>query len=203
MELLIATSNPGKVHEYRILLGDLPVQLRSLDDVGLAGMDVEESGTTLEENATLKASAYSQASGLYALADDTGLFIDALNGEPGIYPARYGGPDLTMPQRRAKVLTGLDGVPDAERTARFRCVIALGQPPDGAVQLVDGVVEGQISHVEDTATGGFGYDPIFVPQGYTQSFSALPIDEKNRISHRGIATERMLDILRGIVAAES
>ncbi len=202
MDLLIATSNPGKVHEYQILLGDLPVNLRSLRDVGLAGMDVEENGTTLEENATLKAVAYSQASGLYALADDTGLFIDGLNGEPGIYPARYGGPDLTMEQRRAKVLTGLQAVPDAERTARFRCVIALGHPQGGAIQLVDGVVEGHITRIEDDAEGGFGYDPIFVPQGYTQTFSALPIDEKNRISHRGIATRHMLEILRDLIAKQ-
>src|SRR5690606_556572 len=125
MDLLIATSNPGKVREYRTLLADVPANLLGLNDVGLGDMDVEESGDTLEANASIKAQAYAQVSGLLTLADDTGLFVDALDGRPGVYPARYGGPGLTMQQRRQKLLAELGDTPDAQRTARFVCVIAL------------------------------------------------------------------------------
>jgi len=107
LKLLIATSNPGKMREYRQLLADAPVNLVGLADVGLADMSVDESGTTLEANASLKARAYARASGLTALADDTGLFVDALGGALGVYPARYGGPGLTMAQRREKLLAGM------------------------------------------------------------------------------------------------
>lgn len=196
MNLLIATSNPGKIREYQMLLAELPVTLLGLMDVGLESMDVEESATTLVENASLKARAYADASGLIALADDTGLFVDALDGRPGVYPARYGGPDLTMPQRRQKLLSELGDTPPAERTARFKCVIALGQPHLDVIETVEGVCEGHIALAEDEGESGFGYDSIFIPQGYDISWSRVAMAEKNRISHRGQAVKKIVPIVR-------
>lgn len=194
MKLLIATTNPGKVHEYEILLTGAPVQLLSLKDVGLGGMDVEESGTTLEDNARIKATAYAQASGVLTLSDDTGLFVDALDGRPGVYPARYGGPGLTMPQRRAKLLGELANVPDEKRTARFVCVIALAK--GDAIEWARGTCEGRIAQADDPeGQEGFGYDSLFISQGYDVPWSRVPIDEKNRISHRGQAARKAVEIL--------
>ncbi len=199
MNLLIATTNAGKIREYQTLLAELPFTLLSLNDVGLGDMDVEESADTLEANATLKASAYAQASALYALADDTGLFVDALDGRPGVYPARYGGPGLTMPQRRARLLGELGNIPAAQRTARFRCVIALGHPHNETVQTVSGTCEGHIALEESEGGEGFGYDALFIPQGYTITWSHVPLDEKNRISHRGQAVHQVIPLLRDLL----
>ena len=196
MDLLIGTSNPGKLGEFQELLVGLPIHLLSLKDVGLGDMDVAEDATTLEGNATLKVDAYSKASGLITLADDTGLYVDALDGAPGIYPARYGGPWLNPQQRRQKLLGELVGVPMDKRTARFVCVIAIADPTTGETQTVRGVCEGWIATGEDTSGGGFGYDPVFIPQGYTATFSGLPLEEKNRISHRGLAAAAAAAILR-------
>jgi XTP/dITP diphosphohydrolase len=200
MDLLIGTSNPGKLDEFRALLGDLPVRLLSLLDVGLADLGVEENATTLEANARLKAAAYAQHSGLVTLADDTGLIVDALGGAPGIYPARYGGPDLTMAERRQKVLCELDGVPDERRTARFVAVIVVVNPATTETFAVEGVCEGRIAQ-QETLGGGFGYDPVFVPQGYDMPFSLLPTEEKNRISHRGRAATQIIPVLRRLASA--
>lgn len=196
MDLLIATTNPGKVREYQSLLAELPLKLLNLTDVGLADMEVEENGTTLEANATLKATAYTRASGLRVLADDTGLFVDALGGAPGVYPARYGGPGLTMAQRRQKLLAELANVPDKQRTARFMCVIALGDPDTGEVQTVSGTCEGRIARQEDDGGEGFGYDALFIPQGYDIPWSRVPLAEKNRISHRGQAARKLIPLLK-------
>ena len=196
MDLLIGTSNAGKLGELRELFGDLDVRLISLAEVGLGGMDVAEDATTLEENAELKVNAYSKASGLVTLADDTGLFVDALDGAPGVYPARYGGPGLTPEQRRQKLLAALAGVPAEERTARFACVIAVANPRTGETTSVRGVCEGQIALEEDQSGGGFGYDPVFIPKGYTATFSSIPLAEKNRISHRGVAATMIIPVLR-------
>ncbi len=196
-DLLIGTSNPGKLREYEELLAGLPLRLMSLKDVGLDTMEVAEDADTLEANASLKALAYARASRLLTLADDTGLFVDALGGAPGVYPARYGGPGLTMAQRRHRLLGELTGVPDAQRTARFVCVIALGVGDE--VTQVRGVCEGRIAPVDDEGGEGFGYDAIFIPQGYTVSWSHVPMAEKNRISHRGQAAQAILPTLRGLV----
>ncbi len=198
MDLLIGTSNAGKLGELHELLGDTDVRLLSLKDVGLDHMDVAEDATTLEENATLKVNAYSKASGLVTLADDTGLFVDALGGEPGVYPARYGGPGLTPKDRRIKLLGALEGVPAEKRSARFACVIAVANPQTGETTSVRGVCEGQIALVEDQSGGGFGYDPVFIPRGYKSTFSSIPLDEKNRISHRGLAVELIIPVLKRI-----
>jgi XTP/dITP diphosphohydrolase len=182
------------------MLAGLPLRLMTLKDVGLGDMEVEENATTLEDNARLKAEAYAEASGYITLADDTGLYVDALGGAPGIYPARYGGPGLTMAQRRQKLLAELAGVADQQRTAAFACVIALAEPGK-SVHLVKGVCKGRIARTEANGSGGFGYDPLFIPEGYTQTFSEIGEDEKNRISHRGRAAALIVPILEKIIQA--
>jgi XTP/dITP diphosphohydrolase len=199
MDLLIGTSNTGKLGEYQMLLGSVPLRLLSLKDVGLGHMDVAEDATTLEENARLKVVAYSQASGLVTLADDTGLFVDALGGAPGVYPARYGGPGLTMAQRRQKLLGELNGVPDEWRTAEFQCIIAVADPVNGADYHVKGICPGHIAQEEREGGSGFGYDALFIPQGYDLPWSLVPMDEKNRISHRGQAAKLIVPILEKII----
>ncbi len=199
MNLLIATSNPGKIREYRELLDGIPQTLVSLEDVGLKGMDVAEDGTTLEANAALKAGAYADASGLPALADDTGLFVDALGGDPGVYPARYGGPGLTMAQRRAKLLAALGDTPPEQRTAHFACVIALAQPGGDSMIFTRGKCPGQIALAEVEGGSGFGYDAIFIPQGYSITWSQIPMADKNRISHRGQAARAMIPLLKSLM----
>ncbi len=184
MRLLIATHNPGKVREYRQLLHGLPHQLLSLDDVGIAD-DVPETGTTYEENALLKARAYAQQSGLLTLADDSGLEVDALEGAPGVRSARYAGDHANDADRVQYLLQRLRDVPLDERTARFRCVIALVWP-EGREELVEGTCEGIIVE-EPRGSRGFGYDPIFLIAGDSRTMAELSAEEKNRISHRARA----------------
>jgi XTP/dITP diphosphohydrolase len=199
MDLLIATTNAGKLHEYESLLADVPLRLLTLKDVGLDTMMVEENATTVEENAEIKAQAYVRASGLLTLADDTGLLIDALGGAPGVYPARYGGEGLTMAQRRQKVLGELAGVPDEQRTARFVCVIVLADPQTMTTTRVKGVCEGRIAQVDDEGGHGFGYDAVFIPQGYDTPWSRMALEDKNRLSHRGQAARQIIPVLERFV----
>lgn len=184
IRILLATRNRGKLVEFQQLLGDFPAQLLTAEDVGLREFDVDETGDTLLENASLKAAAYGEASGLPTVADDTGLFVEALGGLPGIFPKRYGGP--------AKLLAALEGVP-APRRAYFECVIALWTP-DGQLQHVTGTCHGQIIE-EMRGEHGFGYDPIFQPDGYDETFAELGEEVKNPISHRGLATAAILPLL--------
>lgn len=195
-KLLIGTQNQGKVREYQKLLADAPVEIVGLDDVGLEKLDVEETGTTFEENALIKARAYAAASGLPALADDSGLVVDALNGRPGVHSARYGGPGLDDAGRRHALLDEMQSISDAERTARFVCVIAVVEPDSTSAQTVAGTVEGRIIREERDAGRGFGYDPVFMPDGYTQTFGELDSAIKNRISHRGEAAKKLIPILQ-------
>src|SRR5581483_3817874 len=159
MKLLIATNNPGKVREYRELLGDLGLELVQLQDVGITD-DVEETGTTFAENARLKAVTYARQSGLLVLADDSGLEVDALDGEPGVYSKRYAGAGKTDAERNQYLLDKLRGVPAAQRTARFRCAIVIADP-QGSTWTTEGTCEGSIAF-EPRGTNGFGYDPIFI-----------------------------------------
>jgi XTP/dITP diphosphohydrolase len=198
MDLLIATSNPGKLREYETLLVDIPFRLLNLRDVGLDSMEVDETGETIAANAELKARAYIQASGLLTLADDTGLMVDALGGAPGVYPARYGGAGLTMPQRRQKVLAELEGIPDEQRTARFVCAIVLANPQTGELTTVEGACNGRIAQVDDEGGHGFGYDAIFIAEGYDIPWSRLPQETKNQISHRGNAVRKIIPVLQGL-----
>jgi XTP/dITP diphosphohydrolase len=184
-ELLIATRNRGKAMEFSRLLSGLPVETKSLAEFSGMG-DVEESGETFEENATIKARAYAGQTGILTLADDSGLQVDALSGAPGVHSARYAGPHATDSERVALLLSELNRTNDAERRARFVCVLALFRPADGFLKLFRGTCEGRIGD-EPRGNGGFGYDPVFIPDGYSQSFGELSADLKDRISHRARA----------------
>ena len=155
--------------------------------------DVEETGTTFQENAILKARHYCQFTGEYCLADDSGLEVDALDGEPGVYSARYAGLDATDAANNEKLLTVLKEVPPSGRTARFRSVLVLAGP-DGSLLLVDGVCEGVILD-EARGTGGFGYDPLFYMPSQGKTLAEMTIEEKNRISHRGNALKAFKHLL--------
>lgn len=198
-EILIATGNAGKLREYRDLLGELPVQLLGLHDVGLANMTVDETGHTFTANAMLKARAYALASGKATIADDSGLCVDALNGAPGVQSARYAGADATDAQRRAHLLDALRDVAEGGRSARFVCVIALVDPMDGMAQTVEGVCEGHIALAESDGGHGFGYDAVFVPSGYGVTFADLDGAAKHTLSHRGAAARALLPLLRARV----
>lgn len=199
MKILIATQNKGKIKEYQRLFADVDIDFVGLADIGLGDMDVEENGTTFEENATLKAQAYANASNHWTLADDSGLCVDVLNGAPGVYSARYGGADLDHAGKRQKMLGELATVPEEKRTAQFVCVIALARPDTDDVMLVRGECNGKITHQEFDEGNGFGYDPIFKPDGYDKTFGQMPAHMKNGLSHRAIAAEKALPLLRKMI----
>lgn len=193
MKLLIATHNQGKKKEYEALFAGLPVELVSLVDLGIAEA-VEENGDTYAENAQLKARNYASKSGLLTLADDSGLEVDYLNGEPGVRSARYDGGKGTDEDRYRLLLEKLEGVPEKQRTARFRCVIALAWP-DGRTELVEGTIEGRITFTPQ-GRYGFGYDPVFYVPEYGRTMADLPPEVKNRISHRARAASAAREILQ-------
>lgn len=190
--LLIATHNPGKVAEYKSLLFDLPLAVTWLDEVGIT-QEVEETEDTFQGNAILKARHYAGLTGLWTWADDSGLEIDALDGRPGVYSARYGGKGLSDADRYRKVLAEMADVADAQRTARFRCVVAIAQP-SGRVDTRDGALEGVIAR-EPKGSHGFGYDPIFYIPSYHASLAELDRGVKNEISHRAEAAARAREML--------
>lgn len=190
--IILATRNPGKVREMEAILAGLPIELRSL--LTMPGLpEVIEDGSTFQSNALKKARAVHDAAGLPALADDSGLEVDALGGEPGIYSARYAGEDATYSDNNTKLLKNMEGVAAGRRKARFRCVIALVAP--NLQVTAEGVCPGRII-TEEKGTGGFGYDPLFVPDGYDLTFAQLPPEVKNRISHRAIALSLIRNELR-------
>ena len=182
--VVLATLNPGKVRELARLLGDLPIELLSLAEVPRASLPAE-TGATYVENAFIKARAARRLTGLAALADDSGLEVDALDGAPGLHSARFGGPGLDDAGRVALLLERLGSVPAGSRTARFRCVIALVDEAGGE-RTVEGVVEGEIA-AAPRGTGGFGYDPVFLYPPLARTFGELSDSEKERISHRAVA----------------
>ena len=210
--LLVGTSNPGKLRELRALLADVPFELISLADAGI-DHDVEETGATFEENATLKAGTYCRLSGLPVLADDSGLEVEALGGEPGVRSSRYAGDDADDARRIEFLLGKLSGTPPEQRHARFRCVVAIAWPlrPPKAdqggllrqaqgeqtqwVELHHGECSGRII---DSPRGafGFGYDPVFLLPEYCKTMAELTPQEKNGISHRSIAARRAAASLR-------
>ena len=196
-KLLLATNNAGKVAEFRALLEGCGWELVTPTEVGLA-LDIDEVGQSYAENATLKATAYAQASGLTALADDSGLEVDALDGRPGPRSARYAGADRTDAERVAALLGELEGVSDERRTARFRAVIAIATP-EGRVETVEGTVEGRIGH-EPRGANGFGYDPIFVLPDRGLTTAELPSEEKHALSHRGVAARKARAVLERMLA---
>ncbi len=192
--LLIATRNSGKIREYRNLFTDLPFNLADLNDFDIR-KDVPETGSTFDENAQLKAATYCRLAGVLTLADDSGLEVDALGGEPGVLSARYGGPDLNDDGRVTLLLSNMTGVPGWQRKARFRAVLALAAPPDGSIlHSTNGTVEGAICH-EPIGQNGFGYDPIFWLTGRAMTMAQLTAEEKNAVSHRGKAAMAMAAFL--------
>jgi XTP/dITP diphosphohydrolase len=187
--LLIATGNQGKLREFRALFDALDDagdwELVGPAEVGLEGFEVVEDGDTYAANAGRKARAYANAAGLPSLADDSGLEVDALDGAPGLYSARYAGEDADDAANRAKLLAALDGVAGDQRSARFRCLVGIAFPYTTNVRLGEGVVEGRIA-VDERGDLGFGYDPLFeLPDG--RRMAELSTAEKNRISHRARA----------------
>lgn len=197
-KILLATSNPGKVEEYRVLLAHLSMTLVTPADQGLDDQP-EETGVTFEENSLIKARYYAQASGLLSLADDSGLEVDALGGEPGVHSARFAGEGATDADRVVLLLSRLKGVPPEQRTAQFRCVVALAWP-GGATETFHGSYEGQIAD-EPRGANGFGYDPIFYVPELEKTFAELEPDVKNRLSHRAVAARFAAERLRTVVDA--
>lgn len=192
MNIIFATGNKHKLQEAQQILGP-EFTLRTSAESGITE-DIPETSDTLKGNAIQKAMYIWDRLHTNCFADDTGLEIDALNGAPGVYSARYAGEKCSFQDNIVKVLKELEGVP-APRTARFRCVVAL--VVDGQITTFDGIVEGEIT-LEHRGNGGFGYDPIFKPQGYDRCFSELSADEKNSISHRGMAMKLLSEHLKTI-----
>ena len=196
MKLLLSTNNKGKLRELQAILADMPLELLTPADLGL-DLDVDEDGSTYAENATKKALAFAKASGLTCLADDSGLEVDALHGSPGLYSARYSSkPGATDHDRRKFLLQNLADQP-RPWTARFRATVAVAGP-EGSVQIAEGTCEGQVIP-EERGTGGFGYDPIFLLAGLTQTMAELPEETKNRLSHRAQAVRAARPILMKLI----
>ncbi len=198
-KLLVATHNQGKVREFAEMLADMQIEFLSLDDAGIT-MDVEETGSTFRENALLKANTYAQKTGLLTLADDSGLEVDALDGAPGIYTARYGGAGLTHKERYLYLLKNLTAVSPENRSARFRCVIVLTAPNGVLLGESEGICEGMIAQ-EPVGDGGFGYDPVFYLPERQRTMAQLSSSIKHQISHRGQAIKQIEPLLREILAA--
>ena len=211
--LVFATGNQGKVNEFRQMLGD-DYEILSMKDIGV-DIDIVEDGKTFEENAVIKAKAVMEETGEMVLADDSGFEVDYLNKEPGIYSARYLGEDTSYDIKNQVILDRLAGVPDEERTARFVCAIAAALPdgvpdekrdarfvcviacayPDGTVDTATGIIEGKLAK-EPKGENGFGYDPIFYLPERGMTTGEMEPEEKNAISHRGIAIRKMVEILK-------
>ena len=183
-KIIFATGNQDKMREIREILSGLDAEILSMKEAGI-DVDVEENGRTFEENAVIKAKAVCAVCGEIVLADDSGLEIDALNKEPGVYSARYMGHDTSYHEKNRNLIGRLEGVPDEKRTARFVCAIAAAFP-DGTVKVVRETMEGRIGY-EEAGENGFGYDPIFFLPEYGMTSAQIPPEEKNRISHRGKA----------------
>lgn len=196
--LLIATRNRGKVAEFAAILDDLSVAWTTLTDAGIT-LEVAETGETIPENAVLKATAYGRESGLLTLADDSGLEVDALQGKPGVHTARFGGPGLSAEARYRLLLDQLANVPWPERTARFRCSVAVAAPDGRLLGTADGVCEGVIA-LRPAGDGGFGYDPVFFLPEYGRTMAQLPASEKHKISHRGRAAAKIAPLLRELLS---
>ncbi len=191
-KVIFATGNEGKMKEIRMILQDLEVTVLSMKEAGIE-LDVEENGNTFSENALIKARACAALTDGIVLADDSGLEIDYLNKEPGIYSARYMGEDTSYRVKNQNLIDRLAGVPDEKRTARFVCAIAAVMP-DGREKVTEGVIEGRIGY-EEKGNGGFGYDPIFYVPEFGCTSAELTPEQKNAASHRGRALERMKEEL--------
>lgn len=193
IEILFATSNAGKAKEVQAMFSNLDVDVKTLREEGI-DVAIEENGQTFAENALIKAKAIAGMTDKIVLADDSGLVVDYLNGEPGIYSARYMGEDTSYDIKNARILERMEGVPDDQRTARFVCAMAAIMP-GGEVICTEGIMEGLIGY-EMKGTNGFGYDPIFYLPEYGMTSSEISPEKKNEISHRGKALRKMQDELK-------
>jgi len=191
--LLLATSNPGKIKEYRFLLDGLGYKITTLAEEGIAEV-VSESGNNYEQNARLKALTYAKLSQLTALADDSGLEVDALSGDPGVKSARFAGEAATDADKVSLLLVKLNGVPWEQRTACFKCVIAIASP-EGQFEVCYGECHGMIV-LEAKGENGFGYDPIFFLPEIGKTMAELPFEMKNQISHRARASQKARQVLQ-------
>ncbi|MCB0197488.1 MAG: RdgB/HAM1 family non-canonical purine NTP pyrophosphatase [Anaerolineae bacterium] len=195
-KLLIATNNPHKLEEYREIFAALPLTVTSLAEEGIE-LDPEETGTTFVANAIIKAEAFAKESHILTLADDSGLEVDALDGDPGVYSARYGDTHKDDHVGRYQIVLDklvANNVPWAERTGRFRCVVALASQEDGVIGTVDGTVEGYIAY-EPKGENGFGYDPIFYFPEFDKTLAEVSAELKHTVSHRGRAARAAIPII--------
>ena len=192
-ELIFASHNAGKIKEIKQMLQPLGIEVKSSEDIDFP--DVEETGSTFAENSLLKSQQISKFANMPCIADDSGLCVDALGGAPGVYSARYA-PNRDFNAGMDKLLSEIAASNSSDRSAHFSCVISLAYP-DGKYELFEGRVNGKIAKQKHGA-GGFGYDPIFIPEGYDKSFAELGPEIKNQISHRGRAMLKLLDYLRNL-----
>ena len=197
-QLLIATNNSGKIQELSRLLADLPFELKGLRDFEGVG-DVEETGTTFEENAILKAREYALNTKMWAVADDSGLEVDGLGGAPGVYSARYAGEGASNEQRIEKLLQEIEKTQDKNRLARFICVMTISDEKGEIKFTAEGKCEGRIA-LNPVGNNGFGYDPVFIPNGFEQTFGELSDEIKAKISHRALASAKIIRYLRDFIA---
>ncbi|WP_088188582.1 XTP/dITP diphosphatase [Desulfosporosinus sp. FKA] len=195
MKILLATQNQGKVRELQELLADEEIEVVSLQDLP-DWEEVEENGETFAENAALKARAAVQRTGLIALADDSGLEVDALNGAPGVFSARFAGEPKDDERNNDKLLDLLETIPDDKRTARFRCALVIAAP-EGKEYLTEGTVEGKILR-QRRGTDGFGYDPLFLVPELGRTLAEISLTEKNDLSHRARAFRKAIPILQAL-----
>jgi len=200
MEIVLATQNPDKVREIKEVLKDLPIKILTLMDLGLKEK-VEEKGKTLEENALLKAKFWAEKTGKWALADDTGLEVEALNGAPGVHTSRYAGENASYEDNWKKLLKNMEGIPWEKRKARFRCVIVIVSP-QGKRYIAEGSVEGYIT-LEAKGNKGFGYDPVFYVPEKGKTLAEMSLEEKNSLSHRGKALQKAKEIICNIITSSS
>jgi len=196
MQILTATKNAGKVREFEHLLTGLPLRLRNLNEFPDAG-DAVESGATFGENAVLKARFYARQTGLWSLADDSGLEIEALGGAPGVFSARYAGDKATDEENIKKALGELNKISGVERRARFICSMAICDAGGEVKYTTEASCEGIISSTP-RGSNGFGYDPIFIPDGFERTFGELSNEAKQKISHRARAAEKIIQYLRAL-----
>ena len=198
--IIVATGNEGKMREVRLILADLGMEIISMKEAG-ASCEIEETGSSFAENAEIKPKAVWEQTGHIVLADDSGLVVDYLGGEPGIYSARYMGEDTSYEIKNQAIIDRVAEAKEEERTARFVSAIA-AVLPDGTILHTEGTVEGKIAH-QPAGTEGFGYDPIFYLPEYGMTSAQIPIEKKNEISHRGKALEAMKQKLKGLYREEN
>ena len=198
IQLLIATKNKGKVSELEKLFADLPIELKNLNDFPNA-LDVEETGATFAENAALKARGYARQTNLWALADDSGLEVEALSGAPGVFSARFAGEKASDAANGEKLLREIGASGSENRGARFVCAMSIADDAGEIIFAAEGFCTGKIVG-EPRGANGFGYDPIFVPDGFAETFAELPGSVKQKISHRGRAAAKIIKYLRAFIA---